>query len=116
MEIFQLTKTFPNEEKYSLIDQIRRSSRSVCANLAEAWRKRQYRAAFVAKLVEAESEANETQVWLEFAERCGYLNVARAGEISRLYDQVLGQLILIKEQPDKWTISASGDREKRVRL
>jgi len=62
MRIFELTKAFPTEEKYSMVDQMRRSSRSVCANLAEAWRKRRYKAAFVAKLSDAESEACETQV------------------------------------------------------
>jgi four helix bundle protein len=71
MEIFQLTASFPTTERYSMIDQIRRSSRSVCANIAEAWRKRIYRAAFIAKLSDAESEATETQVWLELASRCG---------------------------------------------
>ncbi|MCG6134355.1 MAG: four helix bundle protein [Nostoc sp. LLA-1] len=67
MKIFELSKKFPVEEKYSLIDQIRRSSRSVCANLAEAWRKCRYEAAFVAKLSDSESEAAETQTWLKFA-------------------------------------------------
>jgi four helix bundle protein len=74
MEIFRLSKQFPVEEKYGLTDQIRRSSRSVCANLAEAWRKRKYRAAFISKLNECESECSETQVWLELANDCGYIN------------------------------------------
>ncbi len=65
MQVFELTKAFPVEEKYSMTDQMRRSSRSVCANLAEAWRKRRYKNAFVAKLSDAESEACETQVWVE---------------------------------------------------
>jgi four helix bundle protein len=72
MRIFDLSKSFPKEETYSLIDQIRRSSRSVCANLAEAWRKRRYEKAFVSKLSDSEGEAAETQVWLAFAFRCGY--------------------------------------------
>ena len=67
MQIFDISKTFPKEETYSLTDQIRRSSRSVCANLAEAWRKRRYEAAFISKLSDAEGEAAETQTWLEFA-------------------------------------------------
>jgi four helix bundle protein len=71
MVIFEISKSFPNEETYSLTDQIRRSSRSVCANLAEAWRKRRCKAAFVAKLSDSESEAAETQVWLQFAVECG---------------------------------------------
>ena len=69
MEIFECSKKFPVEERYSLTDQIRRSSRSVCANLAEAWRKRRYEAAFVAKLNDCESEAAETQTWLKFARK-----------------------------------------------
>jgi four helix bundle protein len=72
MQIFEASKAFPREETYSLTDQIRRSSRSVCANLAEAWRKRCYEAAFIAKLSDAESEAVETQVWTEFAVKCQY--------------------------------------------
>ena len=67
MDIFQLSKSFPAEEKYSLTDQIRRSSRSVCANIGEGWRKRRYKAAFIAKISDAETEACETQIWLEFA-------------------------------------------------
>src|SRR4051794_8220680 len=74
MRIFAETKHFPREETYSLTDQIRRASRSVCANIAEAWRKRRYEAAFVAKLNDAETEAAETQVWLEFATACEYLS------------------------------------------
>ena len=74
MEVFDITKRFPIEEKYSMVDQMRRSSRSVCANIAEAWRKRRYKAAFIAKLSDAESEASETQVWIELARRCVYLN------------------------------------------
>ncbi len=73
MRIFELTKGFPREEMYSLVDQIRRSSRSVCANLAEAWRRRRYKAAFVSKLNDAEAEAAETQTWINFAVECGYL-------------------------------------------
>ena len=74
MKIFKASKAFPKEEVYSLTDQIRRSSRSVCANLAEAWRKRRYEAAFIAKLTDAEAEAAETQVWLEFAVKCAYID------------------------------------------
>ncbi len=73
MQIYELSRSFPREEVYSLTDQIRRSSRSVCANLAEAWRKRRYAAAFTSKLSDVESESAETQVWLEFAVKCGYL-------------------------------------------
>ena len=74
MEIFQFTKKFPQEGKYSLVDQIRRSSRSVCSNLAEAWRKRRYIAVFKNKLTDAMQEASETQTWLEFCHACGYID------------------------------------------
>ena len=73
MDIFELSKRFPKEETYSLTDQFRRSSRSTCANLAEAWRKRRYEKAFISKLSDAEGEAAETQVWIEFAFRCNYM-------------------------------------------
>ncbi|MEM9506017.1 MAG: four helix bundle protein [Cyanobacteria bacterium P01_E01_bin.43] len=85
MEIFQLSKRFPVEERYSLSDQMRRSSRSVCANLAEAWRKRWYQAAFVAKLNDCEAEAAETQTWIAFAARCGYLAPEAAQRLHRAY-------------------------------
>src|SRR6185312_15812184 len=93
MQIFNLSKVFPKEETYSLTDQIRRSSRSVCANLAEAWRKRRYEAAFVAKLSDAETEASETQVWLEFAVKCGYSPRSSAAELYRAYDRVIGTVV-----------------------
>ncbi|MEH1976409.1 MAG: four helix bundle protein [Nostoc sp.] len=83
MKIFELSKKFPVEERYSLTDQIRRSSRSVCANLAEAWRKRRYEAAFVAKLNDSEAEAAETQTWIEFAVKCNYLDVELGRELQR---------------------------------
>jgi len=75
MEIFEISKSFPKEEIYSLTDQIRRSSRSVCVNLAEGWRKRRYKAVFVNKLTDAEQEAAETQTWLEFALKCKYMTL-----------------------------------------
>lgn len=104
MRIFELTKQFPSEEKYAMVDQIRRSSRSVCANLAEAWRKRRYQAAFIAKLSDAESEACETQVWIEFAFRCRYLNDKIRDELDKGYEQILSQLVRIIEEADKWLI------------
>jgi four helix bundle protein len=78
MRIFEITKSFPKEETYSLTDQIRRSSRSVCANIAEAWRKRRYEAAFISKINDAEGEAAETPTWLEFSVKCEYLNIKRS--------------------------------------
>ncbi len=104
MEIFKLTKQFPAEEKYSMVDQIHRSSRSVCANLAEAWRKRRYKAAFIAKLSDSESEACETQVWIEFAKRCGYLKEEVCVKIDKAYDQIIGQLVNMINNADKWLI------------
>jgi four helix bundle protein len=104
IEIFHLTKNFPVEERYSLTDQMRRSSRSVCANIAEAWRKRRYKAAFVAKLSDAESEACETQVWLEFAYKCGCLERILQEKLDKIYDQIMGQLVKMIDDPEKWLI------------
>lgn len=104
MKIFEITKGFPIEERYSLVDQIRRSSRSVCANIAEAWRKRRYRAAFIAKLSDAESEAAETQVWLEFSSRCNYIETSLLSELESAYDQIIGQIVKMIEDAHKWTI------------
>jgi len=83
MQIFDESKSFPIEERYSLTDQVRRSSRSVCANLAEGWRKRRYEASFLSKLSDAEAEAAESQVWLEFASQCGYLKEETVRELLR---------------------------------
>src|ERR1043166_2743409 len=93
MQVFELSKKFPREEVYSLTDQIRRSSRSVCANLAEAWRKRRYEAAFISKLSDSETEAAETQVWVEFAVKCGYLNRDRAIPVYQAYDEILRMIV-----------------------
>ena len=104
MEIFELSKKFPSEEKYSLTDQIRRSSRSVCANLAEAWRKRRYKAAFIAKLSDSEAEAAEVQVWLKFAVECGYLEVDIARNLYKSYNRILGGLVNMMNNPNKWIL------------
>ena len=104
MRIFELSKHFPKDERYSLTDQIRRSSRSVCANIAEGFRKRKYPAAFVAKLSDAEAEAAETQVWLEFALKCRYLDEALYSELFKEYDHVLGKLVNMMRHPEKWTV------------
>lgn len=103
-EIFEFSKTFPGEERYSLTDQLRRSSRSVCANLAEAWRKRRYRAAFRAKLNDAEAEAAETQTWLSFAASCSYLDAETADRLSGRYDHVIGKLVTMINNPNPWLI------------
>lgn len=104
MRIFELTKRFPKEETYSLTDQIRRSSRSVCSNIAEAWRKRRYEAAFVSKLNDAEAEAAETQVWLESSVKCSYLDAAVGRELYTTYDHILGKLVNMILHPEHWTI------------
>ena len=104
MKIFEVTKEFPAEEKYSMVDQMRRSSRSVCANIGEAWRKRRYKAAFIAKMSDAESEACETQVWIEFARRCAYLNDETSHDMDSTYDQIMGQIVTMIRESDKWLI------------
>ena len=104
MKIFVLSKRFPVEERYSLTDQIRRSSRSVCANLAEAWRKRRYKAAFIAKLSDCEAESAETQVWIEFAVKCEYLDVEQGRELYGIYNQILGGLVNMINNPNRWII------------
>ena len=104
MTIFELSKSFPAEEKFSLTDQGRRSSRSVCANISEAWRKRRYKAAFIAKLSDAETEACETQVWLEFAQLCGYINEETFTRMDTEYDRILGQLVRMIDGADDWLI------------
>ncbi|MBD2246142.1 four helix bundle protein [Nostoc sp. FACHB-888] len=109
MKIFELSKKFPVEERYSLTDQIRRSSRSVCANFAEAWRKRRYEAAFVAKLNDCvrgacrrQAEAAETQTWIEFAVKCNYMNVEVGREVYANYNQVLSGLVNMINNPSPW--------------
>jgi len=104
MQIFEVTKSFPSEERYSLTDQIRRSSRSVSGNLAEAWRKRRYPKSFVAKLSDAEGEAAETQVWLDYALACGYIQSERHDELNNNYEQLLAMLVTMIINPDKWTL------------
>lgn len=104
MRIFELTKSFSKEETYSLTDQIRRSSRSVCSNLAEAWRKRRYEAAFVSKLNDSEAEAAETQVWLEFSVKCNYLDATVGRELYTAYDNILGKLVNMILHPEQWVI------------
>ena len=104
MSIFEATKCFPKEEMYSLTDQIRRSSRSVSANLAEACRKRRYEAAFVSKLSDAETEAAETQVWLEYSVSCGYLPRTSAAKIYREYNNIIGKIVNMINQPAVWII------------
>ena len=104
MTIFRISRTFPKEETYSLTDQIRRSSRSVCANIAEAWRRRRYAKAFIDKLSIAESEVAETQVWLEFAVECGYTQREEARELYKSYNAVIATLVGMINHPETWVI------------
>ncbi|WP_114752585.1 four helix bundle protein [Pleomorphovibrio marinus] len=102
MEIFEISKGFPKEERFSLTDQIRRSSRSVCANIAEGFRKRKYPKAFVAKLIDCEGEAAETLVWLKFSHTCGYLKIEDKERLSTQYDHILGKLVIMGKNPQQW--------------
>lgn len=104
MEIFRLSKQFPKEETYSLTDQIRRSSRSVPSNIAEAWRKRRYEAAFISKLSDAEGEAAETQTWLEFAVRCEYMAADTGRRLFKTYDEIISRLVSMINNPDTWVL------------
>lgn len=105
MRTFDLSKSFPKEETYSLTDQIRRSSRSVSANIAEAWRKRLYKAAFIAKFNDAEGEAAETETWIEYSVRCGYLDRETAKELYVDYEEVISMLVSMRNRPDDWIIT-----------
>ena len=102
MEIFEVSKSFPKKETYSLTDQIRRSSRSVPANLAEAWRKRRYKAAFISKLSDSEGEAAETQTWLEVSVRCNYVTRERAKTLFIVYDEIISMIVAMQNNPEKW--------------
>ncbi len=102
MRIFELTKSFPKEERYSLTDQIRRASRSVCANIGEAWRKRRYQAAWTSKLCDSEAESTETQVWLQFSVECDYLSRETGEEIYAEYNAILGMLVDMSTHPEEW--------------
>ncbi len=113
LRIFQLTKHFPLEERYTLTEQVRRSSRSVCANLAEAWRKRRYQAAFVSKLNDAEAEAAETQVHVEIAFRHSYLKQEVFDELDNACDRILAQLVKMIDHADRWVIKPRAVEEAR---
>ena len=102
MEIFQISKRFPVEERYSLIDQIRRASRSVCSNLSESWRKRRYRAVFVNKLTDAQQEASETQTWLDFCIACEYIDETTFQSLDERYENILAMLNSMEMKADKF--------------
>ena len=105
MEIFHITEKFPKEEKYSLTDQIRRSSRSVCSNLAEGWFKRRYIAAFINKLTDSVQEASETQTWLEFSFACGYINKATFNHHFDQYEHIIAQLLTMERKANTFCLS-----------
>lgn len=115
MRIFQISKNFPAEEKYSLTDQVCRSSRSVCANIAEAWRKRRYKAAFISKLSDAETEATETQVWCEVACLCEYIDQKVFAELDDACDHIVSQIVRMSENADRWILSESKHAQTPIR-
>ena len=102
MEIFEISKTFPSDEKYSLTDQIRRSSRSVCSNLSEAWRKRKYKKVFINKLSDSMQEAAETQTWLEFCLSCNYIPEDGFKRLDSEYEKIIGMLNAMDFKADKF--------------
>ena len=112
MKIFELSKEWPKEERYSLTDQVRRSSRSVCEQISEAWRKRRYIAHFRSKLTDADSEAAETQTWLEFARRCGYLAQADFNALDETYEKISGGLVNMIDHAEQWCVSQKQVREE----
>jgi four helix bundle protein len=109
MEIFKLTKNYPIEEKYSLTDQIRRSSRSVAVNIAEGYRKRQYPKMFVSKLADSDGEAAETQSWLDFSLDCDYINNETHQSIYSRYESVGAMLGNMIRNPEKFVPRNSGN-------
>jgi four helix bundle protein len=107
MQVFEISKSFPKEETYSLTDQVHRSSRSVTSNIAEAWRKRRYTAAFISKLNDAEGEAGETQTWLEYAVRCSYMDREKAKGLFVEYDEIIAMVFSMQAKPEKWIIETN---------
>ena len=116
MEVFMATKSFPAGERYSLTDQVRRSARSVPANISEAWRKRRYEAAFVSKLNDAEGEAAETQTHLEIARRSGYVTDSQTEALDTRYEHLLAQLVTMANRPEVWTVSVPQSPRPKVSM
>lgn len=106
MDIFKISKGFPSEERYSLTDQIRRSSRSVCANLAEAYRKRRYLNHFVSKLSDSDTENGETQTWLDFALACEYISFEDHKKLNDRAEEVAKLLVFMMNNPEKFLVKA----------
>ncbi|WP_172284470.1 four helix bundle protein [Chryseobacterium sp. LAM-KRS1] len=111
MAVYELSKSFPKEELYSLTDQIRRSSRSVSANISEAWGKRKYEKSFIAKLTDSEGEARETQTWLQFSLACKYINEEQFNNLNNQYNQIIGMLVSMINQSEKWCSFSSFNHE-----
>ena len=112
MQLFEFSKRWPKEERYALTDQVRRSSRSICANIAEAWCKRRFERHFISKLTDAHAEAEETRVWIRFAARCGYLTMTEASDLDEAYASVCGGLVNMLTAPGKWCGPATLVREE----
>ncbi|WP_346659715.1 four helix bundle protein [Chryseobacterium sp. GM_Chr_2] len=112
MMIFELTKSFPKEECYSLTDQIRRSSRSVSANISEAWGRRKYEKYFVAKLTDSEGEARETQTWLLYSWKCNYINEEQFISLNNQYNQIIGMLVNMMSQSQSWCNFLSNNKDE----
>jgi len=102
MKIYNITKTFPIEERYSLVDQIRRSSRSVCSNIAEGWRKRRYELVFKNKITDSMQEASETQCWLEFSLACNYISTETFSELDKEYEEIIAMLNSMEMNSNKF--------------
>ena len=110
-KLFELSKSFPKEERFSLTSQMRAAARSVCANLAEGWRRRRYEGAFINKLSESEGEAAETQVWIEFSVRCAYMDKAEARELYAAYNRIIRTLVGMINHSETWVIKSPGTRK-----
>ncbi len=104
MKIYKISKKFPIDERYSLTDQMRRSSRSVSANISEAYRSRRYEKSFVSKLIIAECEAAETQTWLEFSLACGYIDKEQFTDLISEYNHIIAMIVNMTRQVDKWVL------------
>jgi four helix bundle protein len=111
MRIYELTKRFPADERFSMVDQMRRSSRSVCSNIGEAWRKRRYPPHFASKLSDSEAEGEETRVWLELAFRCNYISQNEMQELDSIYDGILAQLVHMIDHKHQWTIRTPREKQ-----
>lgn len=102
LDIHEFAKSLPSEERFALSDQMRRASRSVPANISEAWRKRRYKAAFIAKLSDAETEASEMQCWLDFSLKSRYMHAETYSKLDRRYERIISQIVIMIDGADKW--------------